>query len=144
MYVFSAFSWEHQPVMYSLSLTPPCWLNAASCYWIHGQNGNCEVSLMCCCILFPAELEFISFYCYYLLQVKLWDLSNNQPSCVASKTPKAVSFLLLFLQICLMEKYSLIWIMMTLLTLITSILMVLYRELYFLFLSQRTTPSCWL
>lgn len=26
----------------------------------------------------------------FLLQVKLWDLSNDQPSCVASKNPKAV------------------------------------------------------
>jgi len=25
------------------------------------------------------------------MQVKLWDLSNNQPSCVASINPKAVS-----------------------------------------------------
>lgn len=26
-----------------------------------------------------------------MFQVKLWDLSNNQPSCVASRNPKAVS-----------------------------------------------------
>lgn len=32
---------------------------------------------------------------FSLLQVKLWDLSNNQPSCIASKNPKAVSLMFL-------------------------------------------------
>lgn len=30
------------------------------------------------------------FFYMYVFQVKLWDLSNNQPSCVASRNPKAV------------------------------------------------------
>lgn len=30
------------------------------------------------------------------LQVKLWDLTNNQPSCIASRNPKAVCDLQIF------------------------------------------------
>lgn len=31
------------------------------------------------------------YWALHLVQVKLWDLSNNQPSCIASRNPKAVS-----------------------------------------------------
>lgn len=38
--------------------------------------------------------NIIIYFPSHFMQVKLWDLSNNQPLCVASKNPKAVSDLL--------------------------------------------------
>ncbi|XP_020962479.1 uncharacterized WD repeat-containing protein C17D11.16 isoform X2 [Arachis ipaensis] len=76
--------------------------------------------------------------------VKLWDLSNNQPSVVASKNSNAVSLLLLFVEILTGKK------VFSSLNHDTSSMvdfcfwMRLFRELYFLFRSQRTTPLCWL
>ena len=52
---------------------------------------------------FTSTIWFVTFKCQSILviiingqsqilkQVKLWDLSNNQPSCIASTNPKAVS-----------------------------------------------------
>lgn len=40
-----------------------------------------------------------------VLQVKLWDLSNNQPSCIASRNPKAVCDLQIFVVEYLFDTY---------------------------------------
>lgn len=100
--------------------------------------------LLVFCIL--CRLKFILSSTYYLSQVKLWDLSNNQPSCVASKSPKAVRFFL-FLSFLfhsfLMGKF--LWIIIYLL--IGNwwhLFMVFLRVLSLKSLSQRTIPSCWL
>lgn len=98
MYVSSTVWLEYQLIMYfSLTCALLTWLHAASCHWIHGQNGNSEVNFVIFLYTVLCRLEFISFDCYCLSQVKLWDLSNNQPSCVASKSPRAVCFLFFFL-----------------------------------------------
>ena len=84
----------------------------------------------------------------HLVQVKLWDLSNNQPSCVASTNPKVVSDY---------YSFSYIWcheVNKNLLNILLRANIALdkfscffvddVRELSFPCPSQRTAPFCWL
>ena len=67
-----------------------------------------------------------------LLQVKLWDLSNNEPSCVASTNPKAVSN-----TIAVVKLYNTAcWRLLTIILLRLNCC----RELCFRFPSQKIAP----
>jgi len=82
--------------------------------------------------------SYNSIFCWIFLQVKLWDLSNNQPSCLVSKNPKAVCDHN-FPQI---SRYKKSLNMFLDVSMSHDTVPNVFRELSFLFPSQRTTLFC--